>query len=39
MYVGVLHTVTDKATWERKLKEFAAAKLPDGWANSITLIG
>lgn len=38
MYVGVLHTVTDKAVWARKLREFAAATIPDGYANPVTYI-
>ena len=29
MYVGVLHTITDKATWAKKLEEFDAATLKE----------
>jgi hypothetical protein len=39
MYVGVVHTVTDKSVWATKLKEFEAATLPDGYANPISYIG
>ena len=39
MYVGVMHTVTDKAMWAQKLKEFAEGTLPDGYTNPITFIG
>ncbi len=39
MYVGVLHTVTDKATWAKKLKEFETTTLPDGYSNPISYIG
>jgi len=39
MYVGVVHTVTDKAVWAKKLKEFEEATLPEGYANPITYIG
>jgi hypothetical protein len=39
MYVGVVHTVTDKAVWATKLKEFEGSPLPEGYANPITYIG
>ena len=39
MYIGVVHTITDKKTWGAKLKEFEAATLPDGFSNPITFIG
>jgi hypothetical protein len=39
MYIGVLHTITDKKTWGQKLKEFETATLPDGYANPISYIG
>ncbi|MFL6237900.1 MAG: hypothetical protein ACJ735_00210 [Actinomycetes bacterium] len=39
MYVGVLHTVTDKATWTKKLKEFEEATLPDGYSNPVSYLG
>lgn len=39
MYVGVVHTVTDKTAWDEKLKEFAAGTLPEGYTNPITFIG
>jgi hypothetical protein len=39
MYVGVMHTITDKAVWAKKLAEFEAATLPDGYANPISYIG
>jgi hypothetical protein len=39
MYIGVVHTITDKATWAEKLEEFAAGTIPDGYANPITFIG
>jgi hypothetical protein len=39
MYIGVMHTITDKATWAQKLEEFAKGTLPDGYANPMTFIG
>jgi hypothetical protein len=39
MYVGVVHTVMDKAMWAQKLREFETATLPDGFRNPITYIG
>ena len=39
MYVGVVHTITDKATWAQKLQEFERTPLPDGFANPISYIG
>jgi hypothetical protein len=39
MYVGVLHTVTDKSVWATKLVEFEKGSPPDGYANPITFIG
>ena len=39
MYVGVVHTVTDKAVWAKKLREFEQAKLPDGYTNPISYMG
>ena len=39
MYVGVLHTVTNQATWTKKLKEFEEATLPDGYSNPVTYLG
>jgi hypothetical protein len=39
MYVGVMHTVTDKAMWAQKLREFENATLPDGYTNPITYLG
>ena len=39
MYVGVVHTVTDKAVWAKKLKDAKEASLPEGYANPITYIG
>jgi hypothetical protein len=39
MYIGVVHTITNKAIWGQKLEEFAAGTLPDGYANPVTFIG
>jgi hypothetical protein len=39
MYIGVLHTVTNKAAWATKLKEFENATLPDGFENPISYMG
>ena len=39
MYVGVLHTITDKAVWATKLAEFAKTAPPDGYSNPVTYIG
>jgi hypothetical protein len=39
MYVGVMHTITDKAMWAQKLREFEEATLPDGYTNPISYIG
>jgi hypothetical protein len=39
MHVGVVHTITDKAMWAQKLKEFEDATLPDGYTNPITFVG
>lgn len=39
MYVGVVHTITDKAVWEEKLGGFDPSALPDGFANPIAYIG
>jgi hypothetical protein len=39
MYVGVIHTVTDKAVWATKLGEFQKSSPPDGYSNPITCIG
>jgi hypothetical protein len=39
MYVGVLHTITNKSLWGTKLAEFEQAPLPDGYANPISYIG
>ena len=39
MYVGVLHTVTDAATWAVRLVEMEDAVLPIGVTNPISYIG
>jgi hypothetical protein len=39
MYVGVLHTITNKAVWAEKLTEFEQSAPPDGYANPISYIG
>src|SRR3954454_22144106 len=39
MYVGVVHTITDKAMWAEKLQEFETATPPDGFSNPISYIG
>jgi hypothetical protein len=39
MYVGVMHTITDKAMWAQKLREFEEAALPDGYTNPISYMG
>jgi hypothetical protein len=39
MYIGVMHTITNKANWAQGLKDFAAGTLPDGFTNPMTLIG
>jgi len=39
MYVGVLHTITDRATWATKIDEFEVTPLPDGFTNPISYIG
>ncbi|HVU72744.1 MAG TPA: hypothetical protein VHE83_07270 [Mycobacteriales bacterium] len=39
MYIGVLHTVTDKKTWATKLAEFQKGTPPPGYTNPITFIG
>jgi hypothetical protein len=39
MYVGILHTITNKAAWAEKLTEFAKSSPPDGYANPITYVG
>ena len=39
MYVGVVHTITDKKMWAEKLGEFDPSTLPDGYANPITYVG
>jgi len=39
MYIGVVHTITNKASWAEKLKEFETAPLPAGYANPISYIG
>src|SRR3954464_5593552 len=39
MYIGVVHTITDKASWAEKLQEFETAPLPAGYANPISYIG
>jgi hypothetical protein len=39
MYVGVVHTITDKTVWAKKLKEFEEASLPEGYANPVSYIG
>jgi hypothetical protein len=39
MYVGVLHTITDKAMWATKLAEFQRTAPPEGYTNPFTVIG
>jgi len=39
MYIGVVHTVTDKETWATKLAEFEKGTPPPGYTNPITFIG
>src|SRR3954451_8279724 len=39
MYVGVMHTITDKAIWAQKMDEFSALTPPDGYTNPISYIG
>ena len=39
MYVGVVHTITDKAMWAKGLAAFEVTPLPDGFANPISYIG
>ena len=39
MYVGVVHTITNKAVWAQKLAEFEQASPPDGYTNPISYIG
>lgn len=39
MYVGVIHRITDKATWDQKIAEFEGAELPKGMTNPISYIG
>jgi len=39
MYIGVVHTITDKAMWATKLGEFQKSSPPDGYSNPLTLIG
>jgi hypothetical protein len=39
MYVGVLHTITNKTVWAEKLAEFEQSSPPDGYTNPITYIG
>jgi hypothetical protein len=39
MFVGVVHTITNKATWDKKLQEFGNASLPAGYTNPISYVG
>jgi hypothetical protein len=39
MYVGVLHTVTDKDVWAKGLAAFENAELPEGFSNPISYMG
>jgi hypothetical protein len=39
MYVGVLHTITDKALWATKLAEFEKSEPPKGYVNPISYMG
>ena len=39
MYVGVIHRITDTATWDQKIKEFETAELPAGMTNPISYMG
>ena len=39
MYVGVVHTITNKSAWAEKLVEFEQMSPPDGYANPISYIG
>ena len=39
MYVGVVHTITNKSVWAQKLAEFAQGSPPDGYTNPISYIG
>jgi hypothetical protein len=39
MYIGVMHTITDKAMWATKLAEFQKTAPPDGYSNPFTVIG
>jgi hypothetical protein len=39
MYVGVLHTITNKSAWAEKLTEFSKSSPPDGYVNPVTYIG
>ena len=39
MYVGVVHTITNKPAWATKLAEFEVSPLPEGYANPISYIG
>jgi len=39
MYVGVVHTITNKTVWAKKLAEFEQSPPPAGYANPITYIG
>jgi hypothetical protein len=39
MYVGVLHTITNKSVWAKKLAEFEQSSPPDGYTNPVSYIG
>lgn len=39
MFVGVVHTITNKTAWAKKLQEFEDATLPDGYTNPISYFG
>jgi len=39
MYVGVVHTITDKAVWAERLGGFDPSTLPEGYSNPITYVG
>jgi hypothetical protein len=38
MLVGVVHTITNKATWAKKIKEFAKGSPPAGYSNPISYV-
>jgi hypothetical protein len=39
MYIGVVHNIRDKETWNKELSEFDPAGVPGGYANPISYIG